>query len=121
MLLKSVFAFLVGGGFCVLAQLLIDKTKLSPARILVSFVILGIFLGGIGLYPLIFEFSGCGISLPLIGYGGNIAKGVKEAVEKEGLLGVLTGPFTASAAGCSAALLVGFISSLLSRGKPKKL
>ena len=69
MLLKSVFAFLVGGGFCVLAQLLIDKTKLSPARILVSFVILGIFLGGIGLYPLIFEFSGCGISLPLIGYG----------------------------------------------------
>ena len=121
MLLKSFFAFIIGGLFCALAQIIIDKTKITPARTLVIFVLFGIFLGGIGLYKTLFDFCGCGISLPLIGYGGTIAEGVKEAVRKEGLLGALKGPFTASSAGCALALISGYLASLFSRGKSKRL
>ena len=117
---KLLFAFLIGGIISVAAQLLIDLTRLTPARILVFYVCLGVFLGGIGLYEPVFDFSGAGISVPIIGFGGTIARGVKEAVDESGALGILTGPFTASAAGCSAALVFGYITALLSKGKPKR-
>jgi len=117
---KTVFAFLIGGLICVIAQLLIDLTKLTPARILVLYVTFGVFLGGVGLYTPLFDFAGAGVSVPLIGFGGNVARGVMEAVEKDGALGILTGPFTAAAAGCSAALVFGYLSALIFKGKPKR-
>ena len=117
---KAVFAFLIGGLICVIAQLLIDLTKLTPARILVLYVCFGVFLGGVGLYEPLFNFAGAGISVPLIGFGGTVARGVMEAVDKDGLIGVLTGPFTAAAAGCSAALVFGYLCALIFKGKPKR-
>ena len=121
MILKSLFAFLVGGLFCVIAQILIDKTSFTPAKILVSFVVFGVFLGGVGLFEPLFEFAGCGASVPLVGFGGNVAKGVKEAVDTKGVLGILGGAFSAAAIGCTVALIVGFIMSLFFRGKSKRL
>lgn len=121
MFLKLALSFLLGGFFCVIAQILIDKTKLTPARILVSYVVFGVFLGAVGIYEPLFKIFGCGISVPLVGFGGNIAKGVKEAVLKDGILGALSGPFTAAAAGSELALLSGLISSFFSRGKSKNL
>ena len=119
--MQVLFAVLVGGAFCVLAQLLIDLTALTPARILVSFVVFGVFLGAIGLYEPLFNLAGCGASVPLLGFGGNIAKGVREAVDKFGAFGILKGSFTASATGCSAAPVFGFLSCLIFKGKPKRL
>ena len=121
MLIKSLIAFAIGGFLCVIAQILIDKTSLTPAKILVSFVVLGVFLGATGLYEPLFKFSGCGVSVPLLGYGGNVAKGVKDAVDSNGAFGILSGAFTASAIGCSSALFMGFLTSLFFRGKSKKL
>ena len=115
------FSFLVGGAICAVAQILIDKTSLAPARILVGMVCLGVFLGAIGAYDYIFKFAGCGISLPLIGFGGSIARGVREVIDKEGAMGILKGALTASSAGCSAALLFGYLSSLIFKGRPKNL
>lgn len=117
---RIISAFVIGGLICVIAQLLIDLTKLTPARILVLYVTFGVFLGGIGLYDILFDFAGAGISVPLIGFGGTVAKGVIEAVTNDGLIGVLTGPFTASAAGCSAALIFGYLCALIFRGNPKR-
>ena len=117
---RIIFAFIIGGLICVIAQLLIDLTKLTPARILVLYVTFGVFLGAVGIYDIIFDFAGAGISVPLIGFGGTVANGVIEAVEKDGLIGVLTGPFTASAAGCSAALIFGYLCALIFKGKPKR-
>ena len=117
---RLVFSFLIGGAVCIVAQILIDLTRLTPARILVLYVCFGVFLGGVGLYETIFDFSGAGISVPLIGFGGTVAKGVKEAINKDGALGILTGPFTASSAGCSAALVFGYLSALVFKGKPKR-
>lgn len=121
MLSTSLFAFLVGGLFCVIAQLLIDYTALTPARILVLYVTFGVFLGAVGLYEPLYRFAGCGASVPLVGFGGNIARGIREAIDKEGALGILTGGFTAAAAGCSSALIFGYLSALIFSGKPKKL
>ena len=121
MILKPFLAFLLGGFICLIAQLLIDKTKLAPARILVFYVIFGVFIGAVGLYTPLFEIFGCGISIPLIGFGGNIANGVREAVDKEGILGILKGALTASSAGLTLSLLLGLISSFLSKGKSKNL
>jgi stage V sporulation protein AE len=121
MILKVLLAFLFGGFICVVAQILIDKTKLTPARILVCYVVFGVFLGAIGVYKPLFETFGCGISIPLIGFGGNIATGVREAVDNEGFLGVLKGSLSASSAGLTLALLLGLISSLFSKGKSKNL
>ena len=112
-------AFLVGGGLCVLAQILIDKTKLTPARILVLFVVSGVFLGAVGLYQPLVDLGGAGATTPLTGFGFLIAKGVKRAVEEKGLLGALTGPLTAAAGGTTAALVFGYIVALLCKGKPK--
>jgi stage V sporulation protein AE len=121
MLTKSVLAFLVGGFFCLVAQILIDRTKLTPAKILVSYVIFGIFLDAVGIYKPLFELSGCGASLPLIGFGATVATGVREAIDSGGIIGVLKGPLTAMSAGATLALLLGFSASLFFRGRPKRM
>ena len=117
--LDYVWAFIVGGLFCVVAQILLDKTSLSPARILVGYVVAGVFLGAVGLYAPLVEFAGAGATTPLTGFGYLIAKGVRSAVDEEGLIGVLKGPLCAAAAGTAAALCFGFLAALLFRSKPK--
>ena len=121
MILRLLLAFAVGGALCAAAQILIDKTSLTPARILVSYVVVGVIMGAVGLYEPVFEAVGCGISLPLVGFGGAIAKGVREAVDESGLWGVVKGPFIAMSAGVNAALLLGFIFSLFFKGRSKRL
>ena len=112
-------AFLVGGALCLIAQVLIDKTKLTPARILVSYVVAGVFLGAIGVYERLVDFAGAGATVPLTGFGYNIAKGVKEAVQEQGFLGVLTGGLKSTSGGITAAILSGLIVSLVFRDKDK--
>ncbi len=112
-------AFVVGGLLCLLGQILIDKTKLTPARILVSYVVLGVVLGGLELYPKLVEFAGAGASVPLTGFGNTLAKGVREAVQEDGFLGIFTGGLKASAGGITAAILAGLAASLLFRAKDK--
>jgi stage V sporulation protein AE len=112
-------AFLVGGGLCVIAQILIDKTKMTPARILVAYVVAGVILGAIGVYQPLADFGGAGATVPLTGFGYLISKGVREAVEEKGLLGALTGPLTAAAGGTAAALVFGYTVALLCKGKAK--
>ena len=113
-------AFLCGGVLCVIGQLLIDKTKLTPARILVAYVTLGVILGGFGLYEPIADWGGAGATVPLTGFGYLLSKGVKQAVAEHGLLGVLTGGITAAAGGITAAVFFGFLVSLLFKSKPKQ-
>lgn len=113
-------AFLCGGVLCVIGQLLIDKTKLTPARILVVYVTLGVVLGGVGLYEPIAHWGGAGATVPLTGFGYLLSKGVKKAVAEQGLLGVLTGGITAAAGGITAAVFFGFLVSLLFKSKPKQ-
>ena len=112
-------AFLVGGLFCLAGQLLIDKTKLTPARILVGYVVLGVILGAVGIYEPILEFAGAGASVPLTGFGYNLAKGVKEAVQKDGFLGIFTGGLKACAGGIAAAITAGLLASLIFKAKDK--
>ena len=112
-------AFLVGGAICVIAQLLIDYTKLTPAKILVSFVVLGVVLGGIGLYEPLVEFAGAGASVPLLGFGNTLAKGVREAVAEKGFLGVLTGGLKATAGGITVAIVAGLLVSLIFKPRDK--
>ena len=119
LLLAYLRAFLVGGILCVIAQILIDRTKLTPARILVTYVVVGVVLGGIGIYQPLVDFAGAGATVPLTGFGYLISKGVKEAVDEQGLLGALTGGLRASAGGISAALVFGYLACLITRGKPK--
>lgn len=112
-------AFLVGGLFCVIAQILLDKTNLTPARILVGYVVAGVLLGAIGLYKPLVEFAGAGAKTPLTGFGYLISEGVRKAVDEKGLFGALTGGLSAAAAGTSAALFFSFIASLIFHGKAK--
>lgn len=119
LLLTYLRAFLVGGVFCVIAQILIDRTKLTPARILVTYVVVGVVLGGIGVYQPLVEFAGAGATVPLTGFGYLIAKGVREAVGEQGLLGALTGGLRAAAGGIAAALVFGYIACLIAKGRPK--
>jgi len=119
-LLDYLYAFTVGGLLCVIAQVLIDKTRLTPARILVSYVVVGVFLGGVGLYGPLVEFAGGGATTPLTGFGYTIAKGVKKAVDSEGIIGVLKGGLTASAGGITVALFFGIIAALIFKSKPKR-
>ena len=112
-------AFLVGGAICVIAQLLIDYTKLTPAKILVSFVVLGVVLGGIGLYEPLVKFAGAGASVPLLGFGNTLARGVREAVAEKGFLGVLTGGLKATAGGITVAIVSGLIVSLSFKPRDK--
>ena len=112
-------AFLVGGGICLIAQLLIDYTKLTPAKILVGFVVLGVILGGVGIYQPLVDIAGAGASVPLLGFGNTLAKGVREAVEESGFLGILTGGLKSTAGGITAAILSGLLASLLFKQKDK--
>lgn len=112
-------AFLVGGILCLIGQILIDKTKLTPARILVSYVVAGVILGAVGIYQPLVEFAGAGATVPLTGFGYNLAKGVREAIDRDGFLGILTGGLTATAGGITAAVIAALIASLLFRAKDK--
>ena len=112
-------AFLIGGALCLIGQLLIDKTGLTPARILVCYVVAGVILGGVGLYGPFAEFAGAGATFPLTGFGNLLAKGVKEAVDEKGFLGIFTGGLKATAGGITAAIAAGLLASLLFRAKDK--
>ena len=112
-------AFLVGGTICLIGQILVDKTKLTPARILVSFVIIGVFLSALGLYEPFLRFAGAGAGVPLTGFGHLIAKGVRKAVEEKGFLGIFTGGLTSTAGGITAAIAAGLLASILFKPKDK--
>ena len=112
-------AFLVGGLLCLIGQILVDKTKLTPARILVGYVAAGVILGAFGLYQPIIDFAGAGATVPLTGFGATLAKGVKEAIDENGALGILTGGLKATAGGISAAILFGLLAGILFKPKDK--
>jgi len=113
-------AFLVGGILCVIGQILIDKTKLTPARILTTYVVAGVVLGGIGIYQPLVDWAGSGATVPLTGFGYTLSKGVKEAVSEKGLLGALTGGITNTAAGITAAIFFGVLAASIFKAKPKR-
>lgn len=117
--MQYLWAFLIGGALCAIAQILIDKTALTPARILVSYVVLGVILTGIGVYEPLVKFAGCGATVPLTGFGYSLASGVRESVMKEGLYGVLKGGLTATSAGICASIVLSLAASLVFKGKPK--
>ena len=117
--MEYIKAFIIGGIICLIGQLMIDKTKLTPARILVSYVVAGVILSASGIYQKIVDFAGAGATVPLTGFGHTIAKGVKDAVDKQGFLGIFTGGMTASAGGISAAILFGLIMSFIFRPRDK--
>lgn len=117
--MEYVKAFFVGGLLCLAGQILIDKTKLTPARILVSHVVIGVILGAVQLYPKLVDFAGAGAAVPLTGFGNTLAKGVREAVDKDGFLGIFTGGLKAAAGGITAAITAGLAASLLFRPKDK--
>lgn len=112
-------AFLVGGGLCLIGQILIDRTKLTPARILVTYVVVGVLLGAIGVYKPLIEFAGAGASVPLTGFGYTLANGVRKAVSEDGFLGVFTGGMKATAGGITTAIFYGLIVSFIFRAKDK--
>lgn len=118
-LIACLKAFLVGGAFCVIGQLLIDKTRLTPARILTSYVVAGVILGAVGVYQPLADWAGAGACVPLTGFGNTLAKGVLEAVAESGVLGAFTGGITASAAGIAAAIFFGFLVALIFKPKDK--
>lgn len=113
-------AFLVGGTICTIAQIFIDKTKLTPARILVAYVTIGAILGGLGIYDKLIEFAGCGATVPLTGFGNLLSKGAISKIQTDGLLGAFTGGTAAAAGGISAAIFFGYIASIVSKPKIKK-
>ena len=113
-------AFLCGGILCAIGQICIDKTKLTPARILVGYVVAGVFLQAVGVYGPIADWGGAGATVPLTGFGANLAKGVEKAVAEQGWIGIFTGPFTAAAGGVAAAVLFGVLAALLFRPGEKR-
>ncbi len=119
MILDYVKAFVVGGLLCAIGQVLIDKTSLTPAKILVSYVVAGVILGGVGIYKPFAEWAGAGATVPLTGFGNTLAQGVKKAVEEKGLLGAFTGGFTSAAGGICAAVFFGYIIALIFKPKEK--
>lgn len=118
--LSVIKAFFVGGLICVTGQLLIDFTRLTPAKILVMFVVVGVILGALGIYEYIADFGGAGATLPLTGFGYNLVKETKKAVDEQGLLGALSGPLSAASVGTMAAIICGLIASFFTRPKDKK-
>ena len=112
-------AFLVGGLLCLVGQILVDKTALTPARILVLYVVSGVVLGAVGLYPKLVDFAGAGATVPLLGFGNLLAHGVKEAVDKDGLLGAFTGGTAAAAGGLAAAICFSFLAAVLFKPKAR--
>lgn len=119
MFLMCLKAFLVGGLICVIGQLLIDITKMTPARILVLFVCTGVLLGAFGIYDRVVDFAGAGATIPLIGFGNTLATGVRDAIKENGFLGVITGPLTACAGGVTVAILSGLITAFVTKPKDK--
>ncbi|MCL2575776.1 MAG: stage V sporulation protein AE [Defluviitaleaceae bacterium] len=117
--MQYLWAFLVGGAICVIGQLLIDKTKLTSARILVFFVVAGVILGGVGVYQHLVDFAGAGASVPITGFGNLLAKGVKEEIDRAGVIGILTGGLKATAAGIMAAVVLSFAAALIFQPKSK--
>ena len=118
-ILDYIWAFIIGGALCVIAQILIDKTKITPARILVLYVCSGVVLTALGIYAPIVEFAGCGATVPLTGFGYAIAQGVQKAVDEQGLLGALTGGLNATSGGITAAIVLGYLCSLVFSSKTK--
>ena len=112
-------AFLVGGAFCLIGQILIDKTKLTPARILVSYVVMGVILGAIGIYQPLVDFAGAGATVPLTGFGNTLVKGVKEAVDKKGFLWIFSGGLKAASGGIATAIFSGLLAGLIFKPKDK--
>lgn len=112
-------AFLVGGTLCLIGQMLIDRTRLTPARILVSYVVIGVILGAVGIYKPLAEFAGAGASVPLTGFGNTLAKGVREAIDQDGFLGIFTGGLKATAGGITTAVFSGLVASFLFKPKDK--
>ncbi len=112
-------AFIVGGIICVIGQIFIDKTKLTPARILVLFVVVGVILGAVGVFTPLKEFASSGITVPIVGFGGALAEGTKEMVDKDGAIGILTGPLTSGAGGISVAVISALIMSLITKPRAK--
>lgn len=119
--MNYLLAFLAGGVLCAVAQLLIDLTRLTPARILVAFVVAGVAISAFGWYVPLRELFGCGVTVPLLGFGGAIGEGVKEAVAEKGVLGILSGSLTAASIGTTAALILGLIAALIGNSRPKQL
>ena len=118
-MMEYIKAFITGGLLCLLGQILIDKTKLTPARILVSYVVIGVFLGAVGIYEPLAEFAGAGATVPLTGFGYTLSKGVKEAIQQDGFLGIFTGGLKATAGGITAAIITGLLAGLIFRDKDK--
>jgi stage V sporulation protein AE len=114
---KFIWAFVIGGVLCAIAQILIDKTKLTPARILVMYVVGGVVLGAVGIYKPIVELAGAGATVPLTGFGYLISEGVRESVDKQGLLGAFTGGLSAAAGGIAAAICFGYLAAIFFKGK----
>lgn len=112
-------AFLIGGALCLVGQLLIDKTKLTPARVLVGYVVMGVLLGALGIYKPFADFAGAGATVPLTGFGYTLANGVREAVQEDGFLGILTGGIKAAAGGITAAIAAGLLVGILFKAKDK--
>lgn len=117
--MQYVWSFLIGGLICAIGQILIDYTKLTPARILVSYVVMGVVLSAIGLYKPLVDFAGAGASVPLLGFGHLLAEGVRKSVDKDGFIGVLTGGLTSSSGGITASLLFGLLMSIIFKPKDK--
>ena len=118
--MEYLYAFLVGGAICAVCQIFIDRTKFTPARILTFLVVLGVLLSGVGLYEPFARFAGCGASVPLTGFGHLLATGVKEAVDGEGALGILTGGLRAASGGIAGAMVFALLAAILFKSKPKK-
>ncbi len=117
--MNYIIAFIVGGIICIIGQVLIDKTKLTPARIMVGYVAVGVILGGFGIYNILIDFAGAGATVPLLGFGNNLANGVREAVDKNGFVGVFTGALTNTAGGITAAVIFGYFNAMIFKPKTK--
>ena len=117
--MEYIKAFIVGGLFCVIGQILIDKTKLTPARILVSYVVMGVLLSAVGIYEKLADFAGAGVTVPRTGFGHLLAKGVREAVDEQGFLGIFTGGLKSTAGGITAAITAGLLAALIFKARDK--
>lgn len=117
--MNYIVAFIIGGIICVAGQILIDKTKLTPARIMVGYVVAGVILGGFGIYNVLVNFAGAGATVPLLGFGNNLANGVREAVDKNGVIGIFTGALSTTAGGITAAVIFGYLNAMVFKPKTK--
>ncbi len=117
--MNYIIAFIIGGIICVAGQILIDKTKLTPARIMVGYVVAGVILGGFGIYNVLINFAGAGATVPLLGFGNNLANGVREAVDKNGVIGIFAGALSTTAGGITAAVIFGYLNAMIFKPKTK--